>query len=550
MTNSDIADVLSALAKLMDLHGENAFKAKALASASFQIDRLSEQLSEMPHDQWGRLGLSASTAEKAQEILNTGTLAALETLRSNTPTGVLELMGIKGIGPKKLAVIWKELGIESPGELLYACTENRLIHYKGFGEKTQQSIREALEYYLSNQHLFLYAALFPALKPITAFLQEQLSDTLFYISGGMAMQNDVVECIDVVVGISADALKTKLKNHPIWQATKQDLLWSFHEVFPVQFHCEEKHPLQRHMQLSSSETYLNTIQAQHPQWETLLQSNTNEADVYTALSIPYTAPFLRHTNAALTKGIPSDLIQEGDVRGIIHSHSNWSDGGYSIEEMAKACINKGYEYLVLSDHSVSSFYANGLSVERIREQHNEIDRLNAKLAPFTIFKSIECDILNDGRLDYDNEVLASFDIVIASVHQHLRMSEEKAMQRVMAAIENPYTHILGHSSGRLLLSRPAYPLNYDVVIEACAKHKVVLEINAHPRRLDLDWQWISLAQEKNVMLSINPDAHSIDGIDDVFYGIRSAQKGMLRKQHNLSSLPLSEFKAYIASLKK
>jgi DNA polymerase (family 10) len=204
----------------------------------------------------------------------------------------------------------------------------------------------------------------------------------------------------------------------------------------------------------------------------------------------------------------------------------------------------------MSDHSVSSFYASGLSVERIREQHLEIEKLNAKLAPFKIFKSIECDILNDGRLDYDDSVLATFDIVIASVHQHLRMSEEKAMQRVMAAIENPYTHILGHSSGRLLLSRPGYPLNYEQVIEACAKHKVVLEINAHPRRLDLDWQWIPLAQEKNVMLSINPDAHSLEGIHDVFYGVRSAQKGGLLKKNNLSSLSLSEFNAYIASLKK
>lgn len=553
MTNSDIADILSALAKLMDLHGENAFKSKALANASFQIDRLTEQLSELEPAAWGPLGLSASTAEKAQEILSTGTLTALETLRANTPEGILELMGIKGIGPKKLAVIWKELSIESPGELLYACVENRLVHYKGFGEKTQQNIREALEYYLSNQHLFLYAALFPALAPIEALLQQVLPENSYYLSGDMAMQADILEAIDIITTLSPEEIKQALLPHTEWalrEANNDHELWSFLEAYPVRFYCYTGSLLQHHLQHSCSSEFIHALCAHNPNWETIAQEQTTEQAFFQALQLPYSPAYLRHQASALTEGIPADLIQVDDIRGIIHSHSNWSDGGYSIEDMAKACIAQGYEYLVLSDHSVTSFYANGLSAERIKEQHKEIDRLNAKLAPFTIFKSIECDILNDGRLDYDNEVLASFDIVIASVHQHLRMSEEKAMQRVMAAIENPYTHILGHSSGRLLLSRPGYPLNYEQVIDACAKHKVVLEINAHPRRLDLDWQWISLAQEKNVMLSINPDAHSVEGIHDVFFGVRSAQKGLLRKQNNLSSLPLNEFKAFIASLKK
>ena len=550
MTNSDIADVLNDLSKLMDLHGENAFKAKALASASFQIDRLSEQLSEVPFEQWGRFGLSASTAEKALEILDSGTLSALDTLRAKTPEGILELMGIKGIGPKKLAVIWKELGIESPGELLYACNENRLVHYKGFGEKTQQNIREALEYYLSNQHLFLYAALYPAVEPITAFFKNEFPQTSFYISGPMAMQADVVECIDIVVGINEDALSKQLQQHTQWQTTAQAPTWLFMDVYPVTFHCHEEQPFLKHLQLSSGSEYISAMQEKFPQWEQHAQTHSNEDDFYAELNTPYTPPYLRHNTQFIAEGIPNNLIQPNHIRGIIHSHSNWSDGGYTIEAMAKACIEQGYEYLVMSDHSVSSFYANGLSVERIREQHKEIEKLNEKLAPFKIFKSIECDILTDGRLDYDDSVLATFDIVIASVHQHLRMSEEKAMQRVMAAIEHPYTHILGHSSGRLLLSRPGYPLNYEQVIEACAKHKVVLEINAHPRRLDLDWQWIPLAQEKNVMLSINPDAHSLDGIHDVFYGVRAAQKGGLLKTNNLSSLSLSEFNAYIASLKK
>ena len=246
---------------------------------------------------------------------------------------------------------------------------------------------------------------------------------------------------------------------------------------------------------------------------------------------------------------PSDLIQPYDVRGVIHSHSRWSDGSNSIEEMARACIARGYEYLVMSDHSVSSFYANGLSVERIQQQQEEIDRLNTLLAPFHIFKSIECDILNDGRLDYSNEVLATFDLVIASVHQNLNMTEEKAMERILNAVQNPHTTILGHPSGRLLLSRKAYPLNYPRLIEACKAHQVVMEINAHPRRLDLDWNWVGSAISAGVMLSIDPDAHSLQGIEDIRFGVLSAQKAGLQAEHNLSSMNLGDFRTFLAERK-
>jgi DNA polymerase (family 10) len=209
--------------------------------------------------------------------------------------------------------------------------------------------------------------------------------------------------------------------------------------------------------------------------------------------------------------------------------------------MAKACRDKGFEYLVISDHSKSATYARGLSEEKIREQHREIDTLNQQLAPFRIFKSIECDILNDGSLDYSDEVLASFDLVIASVHSNLKMTEEKAMERLLRAISNPYVKILGHPTGRLLLSRKGYPVNHEKLIDACAEKGVVLEINAHPRRLDLDWRWIQSAISKGVMLSINPDAHSIEGFDDIRYGVLAAQKGMLTKENNLSSKSREEF---------
>ena len=215
-----------------------------------------------------------------------------------------------------------------------------------------------------------------------------------------------------------------------------------------------------------------------------------------------------------------------------------------------AAMERGLEYLVLSDHSKSAFYAQGLNEEKIREQHKYIDELNEKLKPFKIFKSIESDILNDGSLDYSNEVLATFDLVIASVHSNLKMTEEKAMMRLLKAIENPSTTILGHMTGRLLLSRPGYPVDHTKIIDACAANHVVIELNAHPSRLDIDWRHIQYALEKNVLISIDPDSHHTDGLDDTMYGVLVAQKAMLTKERNLSSFSLSEFEKYITERRK
>jgi DNA polymerase (family X) len=265
------------------------------------------------------------------------------------------------------------------------------------------------------------------------------------------------------------------------------------------------------------------------------------------------APALREKETILAKaasGPLPELIKPTDIKGIIHCHSTWSDGSDSLEDMANAAIKQGYEYLVISDHSKSAFYANGLQEDRIIQQHVMIDELNKKLAPFKIFKSIESDILNDGSLDYPDPVLQRFDLVIASVHSNLKMPIEKAMSRLLAAIRNPYTTILGHLSGRLLLSRPGYPLDYPAIIGACAENKVVIELNAHPRRLDLDWRWIDMAIEKNVLISIDPDSHAADAYGDCRYGVLAAQKAGLTAKHNLSSYSLTEFETFLAERTK
>jgi DNA polymerase (family 10) len=275
----------------------------------------------------------------------------------------------------------------------------------------------------------------------------------------------------------------------------------------------------------------------------------SESAIFEQVQIPFIPSAQREDPAIIqqvkSKGL-TPVIQASDIKGIIHSHSTWSDGLHSIEEMAVAAKAQGLEYLVISDHSKSAFYANGLQEDRIRAQHKEIDALNKKLAPFVIFKSIESDILNDGSLDYPDEILALFDLVIASVHSNLKMTEEKAMMRLMNAIENPYTSILGHATGRLLLSRKGYPVNHEAIIKACAANDVVIELNAHPRRLDMDWRYIGQAMQEDVLISINPDAHAIDGFQDCAYGVLVAQKAGLTAAQNLSSFSLAEMMEFIS----
>ncbi|MCB0287322.1 MAG: DNA polymerase/3'-5' exonuclease PolX, partial [Calditrichaeota bacterium] len=273
----------------------------------------------------------------------------------------------------------------------------------------------------------------------------------------------------------------------------------------------------------------------------------DEAEIFAKLGMDFVPPELRENNgeveAAQAKTLPK-LIEPGDIRGMIHNHSTWSDGANTIEEMAQACIDRGYEYLVISDHSKAAAYANGLSVERIKQQHAEIDELNKKLAPFRILKSIECDILSDGSLDYDDDVLATFDLVITSIHSKFNMSESEGTDRIIRALQNPYTTILGHMTGRLLLKRDGYPVNHTAVIDAAADLGVCIEINANPLRLDIDWRHCKYAKEKGVKIAINPDAHRTDGFDDMQYGIGIARKGWLTKNDILNCLSADELLAF------
>jgi DNA polymerase (family 10) len=550
MDNYTIADNFSILSKLMDIHGDNSFKAKSYAAAAFTIEKLPMQLSEMALDKIQSVrGIGASIGKNVIEQIQTGSFSILQEYIQKTPEGILTMMQIKGIGPKKIATIWKELEIETIGELLYACEENRLANYKGFGEKSQQNIKEAISFYLGSQGSYLYQQLENFVQNLQDNLAKQFPDFRFSIAGSFALQVEIISELCLITTIPIPILEDffAMQGFEIKIISDSNLQVVNNLKLPIHFitttetqfyNCVFEH--------SCSTTFLNAWKEQTG-WNESEISLSEEA-IFESKNVPYIPVYQRENASIIQDAIQKKLkpvIQVSDIKSIIHSHSNWSDGAETLEAMARAAQEKGYEYLVISDHSQTAFYANGLREERIVSQHQQIDELNKKLHPFRIFKSIESDILNDGGLDYSDDVLGSFDLVIASIHSNLKMTEEKAMMRLLNAIENPFTSILGHMTGRLLLSRNGYPVDHSKIIDACVANNVVIELNAHPRRLDIDWRWIKEATDKGVLISIDPDAHSIEGFDDCRYGVLVAQKAGLTKYQNLSSYSLADFEEFL-----
>ena len=553
--NYQIADYFSLLSKLMDIHGENSFKSKSYSSAAFNIEKLSVQLSTLPVEKIASLpAIGNSTAQKIIEILATGKLSSLEEIINSTPQGIIEMLSIKGIGPKKINTIWKEMEIETVGELLYACKENRLKLYKGFGEKTQQNVIDSIEFYFKNKGSLLFAQVKMISDDLHSYLLKLFPTQRIEITGAFKRQLEIINELEFLVDLDINDIKSVLiqvEDFVIKEETDKYLLFSTIAGMNVKLYSTTLNSfVVDEIKHASSEEFWAVLSSMNNQEKTNFKS---ENDYFEGLGLPYFPAYLRESPEMLTSSkfqSINQVIQPNEIRGIIHSHSNWSDGSNTIEEMANACIEKGLEYLVISDHSKSAFYAQGLSVEKIIAQHKYIDELNIKLAPFKIFKSIESDILNDGNLDYEDHVLSSFDLVIASIHSNLKMSEDKAMSRLIKAITNPYTTILGHMTGRLLLSRPGYPVNHREIIDLCAENKVVIELNSHPSRLDIDWRQINYALEKGVLISINPDAHHVEGIEDTKYGVYVAQKALVAKVNNLSSFSLVEFEKHISDTRK
>jgi len=500
-------------------------------------------------------GVGKAIVGKILELTASGEMATLEKWRSVTPAGVRQMLKVKGFGPKKIGVIWKEMGIETIGELLYACHENRLVALKGFGEKTQAALRDQLEYFMQAKDKYHYASLYDIAQQLLDQLYELFPEERHELTGDFRRNCPIIDQIDILTSAEdpyefadGEAIQLVNENEGHWDlSTAAGLEIRLHLCEPDDFGT-------RMFQTTHSQGFTTACLKQSGKGE--LPEVAEESVVFEELGLPYVLPELREmekvgpllaTGTRALAGWSPALVEEKDVKGVLHAHSTYSDGINSIPEMVRRCQELGYSYLGMTDHSKSAFYADGLQVERVEMQWAEIDRLNSELSDFTIFKGIESDILNDGRLDYEDDILAQFDFIIASVHSNLKMDETKATARLIKAIENPYTTILGHPTGRLLLSRRGYPIDYVKVIDACSANGVAIEINANPYRLDLDWEWIPYALEKSVKISINPDAHSLGGIEDIKWGTLAARKGGLEAKDCLCTWDAASFKAFCQS---
>ncbi|WP_373552837.1 helix-hairpin-helix domain-containing protein [Haliscomenobacter sp.] len=547
MSNKEIAKVFQFLGDIMELHGENPFKIRSYQNAYLTLRKLERPLTEMESAEISAIkGVGTAIAEKIRELLDTGKMNTLQQYLDKTPEGVQEMLHIKGFGPKKIKVIWAELGIETIGELLYAVNENRLLELKGFGEKTQNELRQQLQYFLKTRHQFHFATLEKEGLQILEGLQQALPGVKMEFTGAFRRCANVLESIDVLLGTKAELgdvlVKIGLQN--VQSQADHSSALSTNE-YPVRiFQCAATEFGSKQFKYSAAPNFMQAFLEKYPDQD--FRDLADETEIFAKVNQTFLPAELREEAWGLSREIPT-LVEVADIKGVVHTHSTYSDGINTLREMAECSKQQGYEYLVMSDHSKSAFYANGMQPERVLSQMAEIDALNQELAPFRIFKGIESDILNDGSLDYPEAILSKFEVIIASVHSNLRMDEVKATQRIIKAVENPYTRILGHPTGRLLLSRQGYPLDHQKVINACAANGVAIELNASPYRLDLDWTWIPYALDKGVLISINPDAHSRQGIHDIHYGVLSARKGALSAAQCLNAKGVNDFVMWINS---
>ncbi len=544
LSNREIAKTFQFLAKIMDFHGESAFKTKAYTNAYLNIRKLPNDLDTMSLAEIATLpGIGKAISEKIIELCEKGSLEILENYKSNTPGGIQNLLTMKGLGAKKLRLIHDNLGITTPGELLYACRENRLLSLKGFGQKSQDSLIPQLEYFIESQGRYHYATLDRLVQAIVDILWDKYPNEGHAITGAMRRKCIIIDEVEILTSASAD----EVINHLLLEMDQVEQ----NETGVSLMGCP-LHIIETDAENYCTELFYSTGPSDYvADFDELIAAESEEA-IYEASNRAYIVPEVRDNLEIIRQNIEigdGDLIQHEDLKGVLHNHSTWSDGVNSIREMAQACIDRGYQYLLMTDHSQTAFYANGLDTDRVLAQMEEIDQLNEEFQDFRIYKGIESDILSNGALDYEDDILALFDVIVASVHSNLKMDVDKATRRLLTAIENPYTHILGHPTGRLLLSREAYPLHWDQILDACKANDVVIELNANPHRLDIDWSHIQGALDRGIQIAINPDAHSTAGIDHMRYGVFAARKGGLTTDMCLNALDATGFNKWVKTLK-
>jgi DNA polymerase (family 10) len=550
MENEQIVDALELLVKLWDVHGINEFKSKNLSFAARGLDKFPGRIANLSEEALYAIpGVGKVVIQIVREIAQTGTCPDLEAIIEQSPPGILDLLKVKGLGPKKVGLVWKELGITELDDLLAACESGQLEQLKGFGKSVTENVRTYILFLQENR------------KKMRINKAEKLSDDLLRlltpkftkiaVSGELARDCEVISSL-VFVAQTDDIFGSQFLIEEIegFQTDHQQsspFTWRGHfegHLIPIEIHFTDAAQFDMmDYQLSAHPEHLGQVNFFK------LKNITSAEEVYRSQNLPYIIPAMREglqEFAWSEKHAPNELIELADLKGCVHNHSTYSDGKNTLLEMAEASRAMGLQYFGIADHSQYAAYAGGLKEEDIQRQHAEIDALNATWTDFKILKGTEADILPDGSLDYNPRILASFDYVVASVHAQLVMDQDRAMDRLLKAIENPYTSILGHPTGRLLLTRAGYPIDTMKILDACLANGVSIELNASPYRLDLDWRYIYAAMEKGVYVSINPDAHKIEGLHDMAYGVRVGRKGGLLKSLTLNALPLPEIMKFFS----
>ncbi|MDF5690006.1 helix-hairpin-helix domain-containing protein [Aquirufa aurantiipilula] len=551
MGNDEIVDALELLVKLWDVHGVNEFKSKNLAFAARGLDKYPGKISSLSESELLQIpGVGKSIVKIILDLIQVGSSSDLDGILEQTPPGILNLLKIKGLGPKKVGLIWKEMGITDLDDLLTACEENRLEQLKGFGKAVQENVQIYIQFLKQNtKKLRLDKA-----THLSQIILEQLKSKFSQVAeaGDLSRNCEVISELVFLVE-STDIFGSGSLINSI-EGMEEDIKESSPFTWRGFFHG---HLLAIQIHVIAPDQWENALfqQVAHTEHLTAIQfykhfqgkSISSDKEVYDTLNLPYIIPEMREGFKEFEwsqKYQSEELIQYSDLKGCLHNHSTYSDGKNTLLEMAEACRAQGLQYFGIADHSQYAAYANGLKEDRVIAQQEEIDQLNAQWNDFCILKGIEADILPDGSLDYDASVLARFDYVVASVHAQLAMDIDRSMPRVIKAIENPYTSILGHPTGRLLLTRAGFPLHMDKILDACKANGVSIELNASPYRLDLDWRYIYDAMDKGIYVSINPDAHQIEGIRDMEYGVKVGRKGGLLRSLTLNALNIQDLKTF------
>ncbi len=564
MEKREIVGILEGIGLLLELKGESPFKSNAYYNAAREIQGLTGDLAELVSS--GRIrevkGIGQALSEKLAELVGTGRLVYYEELKQSVPAGLLEMTAIPGLGPKKVMALWQKLGVTTVGELEYACVENRLASLPGFGQKTQDKIMQGILQLKRRRGYHLYAGVIGEAETVLSVLRQEPG--LAELVGDLRRRVEVIGSIDLLVGAAevADVVTALRRVSGVTQVGMDGSVVKARSPsgLPIVVTVMERLTPHALLAATGSETHLAALAARASQrgvaWDLSPggtpqpqpQADTEDA-LYAALGLPFIEPELREgldEIEAADAGRLKPLVRAEQIRGIFHNHTTYSDGSASLEDMVEAAKRLGYRYIGISDHSQSAFYANGLKEDRIKEQHAAIDALRTRITGITIFKGIEADILPDGSLDYPDDVLARFDFVIGSVHSRFNLPEEEQTTRVVKALANPYLTMLGHPTGRLLLSRDGYRIDMKRVIDAAREHGKIVEVNANPHRLDLDWRLCRYAKTIGVKVSINPDAHATEGLEDVPFGVNVARKGGLESADVVNTRDVDDMRVLLA----